>query len=142
MSQCSLRCGESILRMRSTAIMSRSKLLVISLVMLLLALVARIVAIAPNAAKDFGAAPDIVFPAGTAGLPARLSELKGKVVILDFWATWCGPCRMSIPELVHLYEKYKDKGLVVVGVSTDEPETLQNIPDTVEELKINYPIVI
>jgi len=47
--------------------------------------------------------------------PLTLSSLKGKVVIIDFWATWCSPCRMVIPTLVELYSKYKDKGLVVIG---------------------------
>ena len=48
-----------------------------------------------------------------------LSDLKGKVVILDFWATWCAPCRKGIPELVELKETYKDKEFEVVGISLD-----------------------
>ncbi|MGC4044089.1 MAG: TlpA disulfide reductase family protein [Armatimonas sp.] len=49
-----------------------------------------------------------------------LSDLKGKVVLLNFWATWCNPCRQEMPEIVKLQEKYKDRGLVVVGVAADE----------------------
>ena len=58
-----------------------------------------------------------------AGEDFTLSSLKGKYVILDFWASWCGPCRASIPGVKELYAKYKDKGLEVVGVSCDrKPE--------------------
>jgi len=56
------------------------------------------------------------------GKPLSLNDIKGKVVIVDFWATWCGPCVMSIPELVDLQDKYKAKGLVVIGISVDDEE--------------------
>lgn len=49
--------------------------------------------------------------------PARFSELRGKVILIDFWAPWCGPCRMTFPELRKLNETYKDKGLVIIGVT-------------------------
>jgi thiol-disulfide isomerase/thioredoxin len=50
----------------------------------------------------------------------KLSSLKGKVILLDFWASWCGPCRYSNRQLVKLYSKYKDKGFEILGVSLDE----------------------
>ena len=54
------------------------------------------------------------------GQPFDISQYKGKVVVVDFWATWCGPCRAELPNLKNVYEKYHDKGLEVVGVSLDE----------------------
>jgi peroxiredoxin len=63
-------------------------------------------------------APDIALPSVN-GDTIRLSSLKGKVVLLDFWASWCGPCRSSNKELVKLYPKYKAKGFEIFGVSID-----------------------
>jgi len=63
-------------------------------------------------------APDFALQ-DLSGKNVRLSDLKGKVVLLEFWATWCGPCRESIPEMEKLHKNYRDKGLVVLGVSMD-----------------------
>ncbi len=63
-------------------------------------------------------APEIEMP-GIDGKPMRLSDLRGKVVLLDFWASWCGPCRRANPHVVEIYHKYKDKGFTVFSVSLD-----------------------
>jgi thiol-disulfide isomerase/thioredoxin len=58
-------------------------------------------------------------PVAISNVQQGLEDFKGKVVILDFWATWCGPCRSEIPGFVRLQEKYRDKGLEIIGVSVD-----------------------
>jgi cytochrome c-type biogenesis protein len=70
-----------------------------------------------------------------------LSEFKGKVIILDFWATWCPPCRMEIPHFVELYDKYKDKGLEIIGVTLDRNGE-EIVPPFVEKHNINYVILL
>lgn len=67
------------------------------------------------------AVPDIALPDAN-GEIRKLSDLKGKVVLVDFWASWCGPCRKSNKELAPLYAKYKDKGFEIFGVSLDQDQ--------------------
>jgi peroxiredoxin len=75
------------------------------------------------------------------GKPVNFSQFKGKVVVLDFWATWCGPCRSEIPGYVKLQEKYKDKGLVIIGVSLDQqgPEVVKKF---MRDFHLNYQVVM
>jgi peroxiredoxin len=68
--------------------------------------------------KIGAAAPEISLP-DVNGNTISLSSLKGKVVLVDFWASWCGPCRHANPSVVRLYKKYKDQGFEVFGVSID-----------------------
>ncbi|EMR01386.1 peroxiredoxin family protein [Cesiribacter andamanensis] len=63
-------------------------------------------------------APEISLP-NPEGVTKRLSDLRGNIVMIDFWAAWCGPCRRENPNVVRLYEKYKDKGFEIYGVSLD-----------------------
>jgi peroxiredoxin len=74
------------------------------------------------------------------GADFKLSEQKGKVILMNFWATWCAPCLVEIPEFVKFYEEKKDKGFVIIGVLTeDSGETLKQFAS---ERKMNYPLVI
>ena len=73
--------------------------------------------------------------------PLRLSDFRGKAVLVDVWATWCPPCREEIPGFINLYKKYKDKGLEIIGISVDQGG--KNIVKTfTKKFKVNYHIVI
>jgi thiol-disulfide isomerase/thioredoxin len=75
------------------------------------------------------------------GKIVNFSDFRGLVLILDFWTTWCVPCRIEIPHFVELQKQYGDKGLMVVGISLDKqgPEVVKKF---VKQLGVNYPIVI
>jgi cytochrome c biogenesis protein CcmG/thiol:disulfide interchange protein DsbE len=90
--------------------------------------------------EDAKPAPDLTMQFQKSGETTKLSDLHGKVVLLDFWASWCGPCRLSIPELEKLYEKYKDQGLQVIGITTDGEQSRKDVPRAERELGITYPV--
>ena len=69
----------------------------------------------------------------------KLSELKGKVIILNFWATWCGPCRMEIPDFNELYLNNKEEGLIILGISTDDSK--RGLSNFLKSYKVEYPIL-
>lgn len=74
------------------------------------------------------------------GKNVALSDYVGQVILLDFWATWCAPCRITIPHFVELYDRYRSEGFVVLGVSIDAPGT--DLRSFAEELHMNYPVLI
>lgn len=73
------------------------------------------------------------------GAPIKLSDYSGKVVVLNLWATWCGPCRLEIPELVRVYKEYRDQGLEVVGLSTENPDaSAEGVRRFIQEYEMDY----
>jgi peroxiredoxin len=74
------------------------------------------------------------------GNDLALADLRGKVILLNFWATWCAPCRVEIPDLVDLHRRYRDRGLAVIGVSVNDP--VARLEPFVRELAMSYPVLI
>jgi peroxiredoxin len=123
------------------------------LVLLLLALLvplARGIAVPPRTAAASGAeaaaltssvAPDFTLKT-VDGASVSLSDYKGKVVLLNFWATWCPPCVRETPRLVRVAEKYKDQGLVVLGVNTTYQDEPAKVEQFVRNQRISYPVLL
>jgi peroxiredoxin len=74
------------------------------------------------------------------GKRVSLSEQRGKVVVLDLYATWCQPCRQSIPHLISLHDRYKTKGLALVGLNVGGPDDRVKVADFAAEFHITYPL--
>ncbi len=75
------------------------------------------------------------------GKTMRLSDFRGKAVLLNFWATWCGPCKIEMPWFVELQQKYGSQGLQVVGVAMDDASK-EDIAKFAKEMGVNYPVLI
>ncbi|OLB39355.1 MAG: hypothetical protein AUH11_04325 [Acidobacteria bacterium 13_2_20CM_57_17] len=103
----------------------------------------------PNDAPDGKRAPEVTFK-DLNGRDATLAQYKGKVVLVNFWATWCDPCYIEIPWLIEMQQKYEAKGFTVLGISMDEEGKAAVDPFLAKErfnvngqkLPMNYPIVI
>jgi thiol-disulfide isomerase/thioredoxin len=76
------------------------------------------------------------------GVDVKLASFKGKPIILNFWATWCGPCRAEIPSLVELQKQYTDEGgdVVILGISVDDP--VEKLKPYATQMKMNYPVLV
>jgi thiol-disulfide isomerase/thioredoxin len=92
---------------------------------------------APSSRK---AAPPLALPDGT-GATLKLSNYKGKVVLVDFWATWCTGCKLEIPWFIEFERKYRSQGLAAVGVAVDD-EGWQTIKPYLAQHPISYPVVL
>ena len=99
-----------------------------------------VVRAAVKSEKDRKPAPDFALKDAN-GATVKLSDYKGKVLILDFWATWCGPCKIEIPWFIEFEQTYKDKGFSVVGVSMDE-DGWNVVKPYIQERKVNYRILL
>ena len=93
--------------------------------------------------KDLGRAPEIKLPLVGVKGSVKLSELvKDGPVLVDFWATWCSPCRMAMPEYVELYQRYKERGFRVLAVSQDMPQMIDKVEDYREAQKLPFAVVL
>lgn len=106
---------------------------------------------APNSgvppARNVAPAPVTMLPASVSevelravsGAPIKLSNYAGKVLVVNLWATWCGPCRLETPELVKLHHEFRSQGVEVVGLSTETyEESSQSVPEFVQNYKVDY----
>jgi len=97
---------------------------------------------APKAQQHLDRKPAANFTlADASGAKVALTDYKGKVVLLNFWATWCGPCKVEIPWFMEFNKTYKDRGLAVVGVSLDD-DGWKSVKPYLAEKKIDYTVVV
>ena len=77
----------------------------------------------------------------SSGGPIKLADFSGKVLLVNLWATWCGPCRMETPELVKLHKEFQSRGVEMIGLSTEDPEaSAESVSDFIREYKVDYHI--
>lgn len=74
------------------------------------------------------------------GKKVHLRDYRGKIIVLNFWATWCGPCQEEMPMFVQVEKEWTPKGVMFIGASLDDKKTQKNIPDFVEKFKIDFSI--
>ena len=74
--------------------------------------------------------------------PQKLSQYRGKIVVLNFWATWCEPCKTELPMLVDEQEHYRDRGVIVIGASLDDATTVKKVRPFAKKEKLNFPVWI
>jgi thiol-disulfide isomerase/thioredoxin len=93
-----------------------------------------------NARLQQGPAPDFALQS-LEGQTMKLSDFRGKAVLLNFWATWCAPCKIEMPWFVELQKQYASQGLQIIGVAMDDAST-KDIADFAKEMGVNYPVLL
>ncbi|HEX8737118.1 MAG TPA: TlpA disulfide reductase family protein [Pyrinomonadaceae bacterium] len=94
-----------------------------------------------TARSDYPAVPAAIMQAEFKGLDGgkfKLEDYKGKVVLINLWATWCGPCKGEMPHLIELQNAHKDKGFEILGLDTDENDSEAAVKSFAENMKLNY----
>jgi cytochrome c biogenesis protein CcmG, thiol:disulfide interchange protein DsbE len=91
-----------------------------------------------RAVREGSVAPEIALK-DLSGKLVKVADLKGKVVLVDFWASWCGPCREELPVLEGLYKKYRERGLVIVGVGLDRDS--EKLTKFLRAVPLSFPVV-
>lgn len=103
------------------------------------------VSVAPNRPNaGLNSLPRLVLDAqnrASKGAPIKLADYSGKVLLVNLWATWCGPCRMETPELVKLHKEFQNRGVEMIGLSTEDPDaSAQSVEDFVRKYDVDYHI--
>ncbi len=110
--------------------------------LVLLAALLAVPATAAAAPADLGPAPAFTLETHAGGRTSLADHLENGPVIIDFWATWCGPCRKALPHLQALQDQYRDQGLTVLAVSIDDPRNQPKIGGFVRSQKLDFPILL
>ena len=98
---------------------------------------------AANAEETPSAAPFFALSMNTIEeLPIALASFKGKPLVVNFWARWCGPCRKEIPDLAEMHEKYKGKGLVTIGIAVEDAANRDSVREFAKAYDMNYPLLM
>ena len=105
------------------------------------------VASSDQQSADFDTSPLLNKPApdfalrDLAGHPASLADFRGKAVLINFWATWCAPCRVEMPWFIALQQKHSAQGFVILGIDSDYPEDVPKVPGFAKKMGLNYPVL-